>query len=795
MTKRRAGIVRRVVAVALLLLLLPVSPGAIAQQVAGVELRDVTVSTQPDSVTVLVKTSGEPKYQAELMDHPYRLVVDFDDTSYGWRKTPLSVDADPLKQIRGSQYKRGVARVVVELTRSVGYAIREESNGLAIVIPTARGAEPVATAKPAVVKAAAPSASKPAATAALAVKPEAKDETAKPEAAKAAPVKPETVKPDPITPVTKAEPAPVPAMPQVAQAPAPPPTAAPVPPAPTAPPQPAPVITPSPSGGPRLISLDFKDADVVNLLRILAAESGRNVVISEDVKGKMSITLRNVPWDLALDTVLEAKSLVKLERDNVMRIVSQDQLAKEREAKFKLEESKVKAETEIRTKQAEAVLKEQEALARRVAAQQAAEELAARGPLKEETIRLSYADPEEVARTLEGILGLAPGGTGPTAPTSGPGVIPAPPFSQLFGPGQTPVVPPSPSADVLAKGITIKAHKPTNSLFMRLYAADMERIKTLIREKLDIALPQVKIEARMEILARNDLFALGVQWGGGGVATGNQATLVGRGFTSQLGNTLNSGGIAASGLGTLPNPNLNVGTPGVGTPLPVSAQSGLPTGGNVVNLPISSILPGVITSGVAGIAFGIVGSRLNLNLALEALKSEGKTRTLARPEIVTVENNKASIALGEEIPYATVSSAGTQIQFKEAVLKLEVTPTVVREGDINRIKMTVIVENNSRGATVDLGSSGGQPPSINKRKAETQVLIKEGERLVIGGVTNSESETANRQVPLFGDIPVLGWLFKQRGDRNNSTELVVFITPSIVRRDTTASLLPGTPAK
>ena len=124
------------------------SPGAIAQQATGVELRDVTVTTQPDSVTVMVKTSGEPKYQAELMDHPYRLVVDFNDTSYGWRKTPLSVDADPLKQIRGSQYKRGVARVVVELTRNVGYAIREESNGLAIVIPTAAGARAAPSPSP-----------------------------------------------------------------------------------------------------------------------------------------------------------------------------------------------------------------------------------------------------------------------------------------------------------------------------------------------------------------------------------------------------------------------------------------------------------------------------------------------------------------------------------------------------------------------------------------------------------------------------------------------------------------------
>jgi type IV pilus assembly protein PilQ len=742
MTNRGVGIVRWSFGVALLLLL-PIGTVADAQTAPATELRDVTVSTQPDSVTIVVKTTGEVKYQAELMDRPHRLVLDFADTSYGWRKTPLAVTTEPLKQIRGSQYRRGVARVVVELTRKVGYAIREESDGLAIVIPTAvsaRVSEPAVAAVPAASTAPAPAAKAPAPVVAAEVKP---------------------VEP-----------------PRIAQAPA-------------APAAPAPVMQAPPvPSGPRLISLDFKDADVVNLLRILAAESTRNIVISEDVKGKMSITLRNVPWEVALDTVMEAKGLVKVERDGVLRIVSQDQLAKEREARAKLEESKVKSETEIRTKLAEAKLKEQEAQARQLAAEQAAAEQAARGPLREETLRLSYADPEEVAKTLEGILGLV-GGTAPAAPTSGPGVIPAPPFSQLFGPGQQPGgPPPSPSADVLAKGITIKAHKPTNSIFIRHYAADLERIKTLIREKLDIALPQVKIEARMEILARNDLFALGIQWGGGGVATGSQATLVGRGFTS---NTLTSGGIPASGLGTLPNPNLNIGS-ATGSVLPVSSTTGLPQGGNLINLPIGAVLPGIVSAGTAGIAFGIVGSRLNLNLALEALKSEGKTRTLARPEIVTVENNKASVALGEEIPYATVSSAGTQIQFKEAVLKLEVTPTVVREGDINRIKMTVLVENNSRGATVDFGPSAGNPPAINKRRAETQVLIKEGERLVIGGVTNSETEENVRRVPLFGDIPLLGWLFKQRGERNTSTELVVFITPSIIRRDATTASVPSTVA-
>ena len=756
MNDRRVGVVLRTFGSALVLLLMTGVAGA--QTAPEVRLQDVSVTTQPDSVTVIVKTSREAKYQAELMDRPDRLVLDFENTTYAWRKTPLTVGPEPLKSIRGSQYRKGVARLVLELSRKVGYAIREESDGLAIVIPTATTTAQATAPAPA--PAAKPPAPKPAAKPAPTARP-------------AAPAVAES-KPEPQT----AAPA------QIAQAPA-----APVAPAPVAP---AP-IAPAPANGSRLISLDFKDADVVNLLRILAAESGRNVVIGEDVKGKMSITLRNVPWELALDTIMEARGLVKVERDNVLRIVSSEQLAKERESRAKLEEGKVKAETEIRTKLAEAKLKEQEAAARQLAAEQAAAEQAARGPLKEETIRLSYADPEEVSKTLEGILGLQ-GGSGPAAPTSGPGVIPAPPFSQLFGPGQQPQgPPPSPSADVLAKGITIKAHKPTNSIFIRHYAADLERIKTLIREKLDIPLPQVKIEARMEILARNDLFALGIQWGGGGVAVNNNGTLVGRGFTSSTGvtgvqntnNTLNSGGIPPVGLGNIANPNQTL-----TNVLPVSATNGLPNGGNVVNLPIGSILPGVISAGTAGIAFGIVGTRLNLNLALEALRSEGKTRTLARPEIVTVENNKATISLGEEIPYATVSSAGTQIQFKEAVLKLEVTPTVVREGDTNRIKMNVLVENNSRGATVDLGASGGQPPAINKRKAETQVLIKEGERLVIGGVTNSESEEAIRRVPLMGDIPVLGWLFKQRGDRNVSTELVVFITPSIVRRDATTASAP-----
>src|SRR5439155_15082011 len=461
--EKRIPIVLVVVSLALTLLV----PTPSWAQTEPALLSDVTVSPQADSVTVFVKTSREAQYKADLVDSPSRLVIDLENTVYAWRKSPLAVGKDPVKQVRGAQYRQGVARVVLDLTRTVGYAIREEPDGLAIVIPTAASAAPPAVA------------SAPAAA--------------------------------------EARPAPAARPVQVAQATPPP--------------------TPPASNGQRLISFDFKDADVVNLLRILAAESNKNVVIGDDVKGKMSITLKNVPWDLALDTILETRGLRKVEKDGVLRIVPNEQLIKEREAAARVEEARMKAESDVRTKRAEAQLKEQEAIDKKRLAEAAVAELRARGPLREETIRLSYADPEEIARTLQGILGIpASGLQAQVAPAEGMPPIAAPPFSALYGTGPQLAPPPpplSPPAEVLAKGITIRAHKPTNSIFIRHYEADLERIKALIREKLDVPLPQVKIDAQMEILDRDDLFAIGVQWGGGGVLQSNQNTiLVGRGFTS-----------------------------------------------------------------------------------------------------------------------------------------------------------------------------------------------------------------------------------------------------------------------
>ena len=723
----------RITSVLVLVALLGTGVGRAQAADAPAQLKGVTVERQAEGVTVTVQTTAPVVYQAKVIDSPTRLIIDMDGTVYASPKARWTANLDPVKEVRGSQWKRGTARVVVELTRKVGYRIEDTAEGLVVILePSTSGQAPAA------------------ARVELAQKPDVVSD-----APKAAAI--EEPKPEPVAAVAAATPAPAPAptaapanKPAKAETPAvvaeKPVRVAQAQPAPTPAPTPIPAQPAGPSGE-KLISLDFKDADIVNLLRILAAESGRNIVAGDDVKGKVSVSLRNVTWQQALDTILETRGLQKVEKDNVIRVVTIEQLTKEREALARVEEAKRKAEIETRTKMAEAQIKEQDLAVKKLQAAAAVSEAESRGPLREELIRLSYADPVEVAKTLQGILGIPPEGTAPVAQNvipgtlsstglGGPGPIAEPPFSQLYGPQAQQAQPGSVrsvSQDVLAKGITIQAHKPTNSVFIRHYEADLARLKKLIREQLDIPLPQVKIEARMEILDRTALEAIGVQWGGAGAENFGPTTLVGQGYQTTpntllgnipvVGGVLQPDGTTITLNPTIPsnivprNPNLSL-----NRLLPVQSTSGLPIGGNIINLPFQALPNSSTQVPAGGIAFGIIGTRYNINLALQALASQGKTRTLARPEIVTVENNKAQVSLGEEIPYATVSSAGTQIQFKEALLKLEVTPTVLREkiGDQEqvKIKMVVVVENNSRGEPVNLGTTG-TPPAINRRKAET----------------------------------------------------------------------------
>jgi type IV pilus assembly protein PilQ len=339
------------------------------------------------------------------------------------------------------------------------------------------------------------------------------------------------------------------------------------------------------------------------------------------------------------------------------------------------------------------------------------------------------------------------------------------PVPPQLAPVQVPPAPP----DVVAKGLTVGAYKPTNSVFIRYYARDLERIKRLIQENLDVPLPQIQITAQMVITTLNALEQIGVQWGGAVVAkAGGGKALVAQGVadptrtgpgTPVQGSFSNNPGFTGSQL------------------LPVDPNTGLPVGGNIVNLP-TSLLPTLLGATPAGgLLLGLIGSNFNINLAIQALEVQGKARTLATPKAVTVENAKAVISRGFEVPFTSTPTQGvSQVQFKEALLKLEVTPRLIKEDGETKIRMKVVFDNDAPDFTQTVLGN----PSIFKRRQEAEVVISEGQRLVIGGVTNDTSSTTKREVPVFGRIPVLGWLFRSREINATGEEMIVILTPTVV---------------
>lgn len=326
-------------------------------------------------------------------------------------------------------------------------------------------------------------------------------------------------------------------------------------------------------------------------------------------------------------------------------------------------------------------------------------------------------------------------------------------------PQTAPVSAPPLPAEVASKGLTVQAYKPTNSIFIRFYARDLERIKKLIEENLDISVPQIQIAAQMVITTLNALEQIGVQWGAGkATAVGNRSVFIGQGFS-----TGNTGGTAIS---TVP------------PPAAASSLVSPATVGSLVNLP-TGLLPTIAgASPAGGLLLGLIGSNFNIDLAIQALEVQGRARTLAEPKVVTLENLKAVISRGFEVPFTSTPSQGvSQVQFKDALLTLEVTPRLIRENGENKIRMKVLFNNDNPDFTV-IGSQGN--PSIFKRRQETEVVIRQGERLVVGGVTNDVNSSTIRQVPLLGRVPVLGWLFKSRELNRTGEELIVILTPSVI---------------
>jgi type IV pilus assembly protein PilQ len=429
------------------------------------------------------------------------------------------------------------------------------------------------------------------------------------------------------------------------------------------------------------ISIDLKDADIVNVLRLLAEVSGENIVTSDDVKGKVTLRLRDVPWDQALDTILKSKGYDKVRQNNIMRIAPADKIRLEKEQELLTKKAKEQIE--------ETVIK---------------------------MITINYATAADIVGQIKPLLT----GRGSVQPES-----------------------------------------RTNTIILEDLASNIDRMVELIR-RLDKQTPQVLIEARIVEASSNNADELGIQWGGTGQATAQQGNPTGLQFPGDV----TVSGAADSTAGNQSN--------GTSTP-----------GRYAVNLPAAI---GAGAGGGLGFIFGSAGGGQLLNLRISALESNGRGRIISSPRITTLDNKTAKISQGVDIPITVVSAAGANTRFVPAALELEVTPHVTNDGSV-----LLKIKTSKNEPSQSLKGAQGDP-AIEKKYAETEVLVRDGDTTVIGGIYTRSTSEAFAGVPFLSDIPVIGWLFKKRSSTDQRAELLVFITPRIVNREESsvqAASLPG----
>ncbi|MEC5216144.1 type IV pilus assembly protein PilQ [Actimicrobium sp. GrIS 1.19] len=430
------------------------------------------------------------------------------------------------------------------------------------------------------------------------------------------------------------------------------------------------------------LSLNFQSVEVRSVLQVIADFTGLNIITSDTVTGNLTLRLKDVPWDQALDIVMQAKGLDMRKNGSVLWIAPKDELL-----------TKEKLELEQRA------------------------QIADLEPLKTETFQLNYQKADA--------------------------------FKLVFGLDSS-------SGDtknrILSKRGSAAIDPRTNKLIVTDIAAKLEEVRKLIQVT-DVATKQVLIEAR--IVEATDTFSknLGAKLGftdlrtlrGGD--TGYQ--IAGNNRVGLTGNYLGIG--EQTGQAT------------------VTDQSYIPNS-QFVSLPAAGI-NGANAGSLAISLFSAAANRF-LNLELSALEADGRGKIISSPRVVTADQQQALIEQGEEIPYQKATSSGaTSVEFKKANLKLEVTPQITPDGNII---LTVDVNKDSRGIL----TTGGY--AINTKHVKTNVQVENGGTVVLGGIFTQQELDQVTKIPFFGDIPVLGNLFKQTGRTNDKTELLIFITPKIV---------------
>ena len=403
------------------------------------------------------------------------------------------------------------------------------------------------------------------------------------------------------------------------------------------------------------ISIDFQDAELVHVFRLIADISGYNIVVSPDVKGKFSMRLLDVPWDQALDVILRNYGLSKSIEGNIIRIAPTSVLAKEEEAIAKVKESQEKA-----------------------------------GDLLTRIYPINYADVETIKKAIE-------------------------------------------EAKILTKRGFISVDPRTTSVIIKDVEKKHVEYENLIMA-LDIATPQVSIDARIVEVSKNFTRDLGIQWGA---------------FVQ-------------------PNPQTRISSDLSGG---TGSFSGNPL---LVNLPAAV---GAGSGGSIGIGFISSNALTSLDIQLSAMESSGKGKVVSNPRIITMDNQKATIRQGKKIPYLSTSDEGTSTQFVDAALELIVTPHITPDGTI---LMDVEVNKNE----ADFANKAGgedSAPTIDTNEIKTQILIKNGDTLALGGIFKTTSSVSTQFVPGLGKIPILKWLFSKEGTKEDVSEILIFITPRIVK--------------
>ncbi|MEJ2621965.1 MAG: type IV pilus secretin PilQ family protein [Candidatus Thiodiazotropha sp.] len=419
------------------------------------------------------------------------------------------------------------------------------------------------------------------------------------------------------------------------------------------------------------LSLNFQDIEVRAVLQLLADFTGLNLVTSDTVDGRITLRLKNVPWDQALDIILKSKGLTKRQIDNVIMVAPTEEVA----AREQLE----------------------------LESQQKIEELA---PLRSDFIQVNYAKAEDLAELLK-----------------------------------------SEENRLLSERGNVTVDVRTNTLLIQDTTAKLEDIRRLL-QKLDIPVRQVLIESRI-VIANNDFAKdLGVRFG----------TNFDGSFDDNF--TLTAGGMPGhidNSFGIAPGIENNGDAP------PDRDREAL-----MVNLPANN------PSGALNLLVGKVGSYL-LQLELSAMQTEGRGELISSPRVITSDQTQASIKQGVEIPYQQVSASGaTVIAFKEALLKLDVTPHITPD---DRVRMDLLINKDNPDYT---RSILGVPP-IDTRKIETTVLVDNGETVVLGGVFERNKTKSSEKVPFFGDIPYAGVLFRRNEQVDDNNELLIFVTPKILK--------------